>query len=165
MKRYLVLVTAVAFAGAVLNAACTEQQLQEFRTFAGVNGWRQEHNLPALDWDSRLAAAARLRAQDLVDYGYFGHVNPVNGSDFWTAMRDVGIEPTAWPFSGENLAWTEAGYQAAPGEVVAAWTESPTHNAVMLDPHYQRGAVGYAEDAGGRKFYALLVEGWGSAMK
>jgi uncharacterized protein YkwD len=86
-----------------------------------VNQERAAAGLSNLSWSNGLAAAASVRAQEIVTL--FSHTRP-DGSDWWTVDGNI--------MFGENLAQL---YQS-PEDVVNAWMNSPTHRANIMDGEF-----------------------------
>ena len=115
-------------AGAVLTA-------QEQRMLELINMERSRVGLPALQVDPVLVGLARLKSEDMVANGYFGHISPTYGSPF--AMMDrAGVK---YRYAGENLA-------GAPTVEMAhrALMNSPGHRANILNPHFTHVGIGIA---------------------
>ncbi|MCX4242298.1 CAP domain-containing protein [Paraliomyxa miuraensis] len=88
-----------------------------------------------LAMESRLRCAARVHSLDMIQRGFFDHVNP-DGLDPFDRIELAGYSFRA---SGENIA---AG-QTTPQEVVDGWLLSPGHCANILSPDYTEIGVGY----------------------
>ena len=86
-----------------------------------VNQERAAAGLSALSWSNGLAAAASVRAKEIVTV--FSHTRP-DGSDWWTVDGNI--------MFGENL----AEFYNTPESVVQAWMNSPTHRANILEGEY-----------------------------
>lgn len=95
-----------------------------------VNVERAKVNLPPLRFANDLAASALIRAREIPIK--FSHTRP-NGSKCFTAMPQIGH------ILGENL----AGGQTTPQKVVAAWMDSPTHRANILNKNFRELGVVY----------------------
>ena len=102
-----------------LDIAAWEQEV-----FDLVNAIRAENDLPAYEYDEKLADVARAHSQDMIDREFFDHTNP-DGDQPWDRMSAAGIR---WYAAAENIA---AG-QRTPEEVVDAWMNSPGHRANIL---------------------------------
>lgn len=100
-----------------------------------LNGERVRAGLGPLAVDPVLVRLARLKSEDMVANGYFGHISPNYGSPF--AMMDrAGV---TYRFAGENLA-------GAPSVDVAhrALMNSPGHRANILNPNFTHVGIGIA---------------------
>lgn len=88
-----------------------------------------------LSMEARLRCAARVHSLDMVERGFFDHVNPDGESPF-DRMERAGYQ---FRNAGENIA---AG-QTTPSEVVDGWLQSPGHCANILSPDFTEIGVGY----------------------
>jgi uncharacterized protein YkwD len=70
---------------------------------------------------------------------YYAHVGP-DGSAPWDRARSQGYQ---WQSMGENIA---AG-QRSIADVMAAWIDSPSHLATLLDPTLRHVGFGHASAA------------------
>ena len=103
-----------------------------------VNQERIKNGLDELEWSTTCAAAAELRARELMTN--YSHIRP-DGSEWKTACP----RPNNSDASGENLM---AGNSAvSPKTVVEAWMNSPTHRANILSADYTKLAVGFYFDS------------------
>lgn len=103
-----------------------------------TNNLRQSLGLQVLRDNEVLQAAAYAKAEDMVVNQYFAHVSPEKkGLRYWLSSQGYNYQ-----VAGENLA---IGY-SAPSEVIAAWKNSPTHYANLVDPEYNE--IGVAMIAG-----------------
>ncbi len=89
---------------------------------------RQNQSLPALKPDPRLTQAAENKAADMLQNGYFSHLN-LSDEPPWIYLQQVGYEYTA---AGENLARDYSNSQA----VINAWLNSPSHRDNLLGSQY-----------------------------
>jgi len=110
-----------------------------------VNKERAAAGLPALKVNTKLAAVAEKKAEDLRDNHYFDHQSPVYGSPF-DMMKQFGISYTA---AGENIAKG----QRTPAEVMKGWMNSPGHRANILNPNFTEIGVGYVTDSNGTTYW------------
>ncbi len=98
-----------------------------------VNIERAKENLAPLTLNKGAAAAAQVRAQEIVSS--FSHTRP-NGTSFATALKEQNI---SYRRAGENIAWG----QKSPEEVVKAWMNSSGHRANIMNPNFTSIGVGY----------------------
>lgn len=91
-----------------------------------VNAARQQHGLPPLSWDERLAAAAARHGQDLQVCGVLSHTG-CDGSDLAARLRAADFP---YRSGAENLAVCAC--DAA--EAVRLWMGSSGHRANLLQP-------------------------------
>ncbi len=110
-----------------------------------VNKERAAAGLPALKVNTKLAAVAEKKAEDLRDNNYFDHQSPTYGSPF-DMMKQFGISYTA---AGENIAKG----QKTPAEVMNGWMNSPGHRANILNSSYTEIGVGYVTDSNGTTYW------------
>jgi uncharacterized protein YkwD len=77
-----------------------------------------------LRWNEKLAAVARAHSRDMLEQGFFAHVDP-DGRTLSTRLSDGGIP---WQAAGENIAI----YTTVPG----------AEDAFMNEPRFQRNHRG-----------------------
>ncbi len=97
-----------------------------------VNKERASYGLSALQADSRVQAAAKVRANEILKS--FSHTRP-DGRAFSTALNESGAKYSG---AGENIAKG----QRTPEEVVNAWMNSAGHRANILNSKYKYIGVG-----------------------
>ncbi|MCH8805111.1 MAG: hypothetical protein IH986_03375 [Planctomycetes bacterium] len=100
-----------------------------------VNQARAEAGLGTLASNETLAAMASEYACELIQFEFFDHVNPVNGSTLDSRADEFGYD---FFVIGENLA---AG-QPTPGEAFNAWMASEGHRDNILDSRFTELGVG-----------------------
>lgn len=93
-----------------------------------TNKLRQQKNLPIVQTDHRLNAAAAAKADDMANKEYFSHTSP-SGETVADFVRHSGYQ---FKVVGENLA---IGFATAE-EAMAAWRKSPAHYANLIDKDY-----------------------------
>ena len=99
-----------------------------------TNAERQDAALPELKVNEELSKAAFLKAQDMFANNYWAHTSP-SGVTPWKWLGDSGYN---YDVAGENLAKNYPTAQAT----VAAWMNSETHRANILNNKYQD--IGFA---------------------
>ena len=108
------------------------------RLLSLINETRQEKNLSPLTLNNKLATAAELKTEDMINKDYFEHTSPA-GITPWYWFKIAGYN---FQYAGENLAMdffeTDAVFQA--------WMNSSSHRANILSPNYQE--IGIAVKAG-----------------
>lgn len=111
----------------------------KYRVLALVNQERVKNGLDKLTWGESCAEAAMIRAKELeISYS---HTRPDGRS--WSTTC---VEPSDGGnyFEGENLM---AGNSAVdPETVVAAWMNSESHKANILNPNFTKLSVGFVFD-------------------
>ena len=93
-----------------------------------INGQRTALGFNALGQNTKLDQAAMLKAQDMINYGYFAHQSP-NGITPWFWFKKIGYN---YKYAGENLAigFTES------VDVYTAWFNSESHKENFLNANY-----------------------------
>lgn len=99
-----------------------------------TNAEREAQGLRALTLNDQLSQAAYLKGQDMLANDYWAHVSP-SGVEPWKWFGDAGYN---YSTAGENLAKNYPDAEAT----VAAWMNSETHRANILNDTYQD--VGFA---------------------
>ncbi|MEX0933538.1 MAG: CAP domain-containing protein [Candidatus Paceibacterota bacterium] len=101
-----------------------------------TNDDRTDYGLSALETSPLLERAAQLKANDMVNRGYFDHVSP-DGVTPWVWFGSVGY---TFIHAGENLAinFTES------ADVVDAWMNSEGHRTNILDPNFTQTGIATA---------------------
>lgn len=108
----------------------------EQRVIALANDTRRARDLPILECDRALTAAARAHSEDMCARGFFGHLSP-DGTPPQTRATRAGAR---FLRIGENIA-------AGPADALDVhreWLASPTHRTNLLNATYVRVGVGYA---------------------
>lgn len=103
-----------------------------------TNKEREALGLDALSYNPRLAESARMKVDDMIEKQYFEHESPdgKNVSDLGDAAG------YGYVTVGENLA---VGDFESDREIVAAWMESPSHRANMLNKQYQEIGIAFSQ--------------------
>lgn len=132
-RRFLAIVTVVVLA---LNLATGGGQLGAFageisgtRLIELTNQERAAAGLNQLRSDSRLAAAAQAKANNMLQLQYWAHYGP-NGETPWQFILAAGY---SYVYAGENLA---KGFNSSEA-VHSAWMASQTHRENILKIGYQ----------------------------
>ncbi len=99
-----------------------------------TNQKRQEAGLHTLTVNPVLAAAAKKKAEDMFEKGYWAHVSP-EGVEPWDFILAEGYD---YSYAGENLAKNFNDSK----DVVDAWYKSPSHKENLLSANYDE--VGFA---------------------
>ena len=135
MALTLILCATIAFA---------QNSPHEKQLFEELNQSRQKAGLPALEWDERLAQAAREHSKRMVETNKLAHV--VDGEEpLGERLSATGIH---FNRSGENI-----GYNTEFDDIHRAWMDSPGHRENILSPNYNMVGIGIARSEDGL-FYA-----------
>lgn len=102
-----------------------------------VNEERARFGLPELIWDSEIAEAASVRAEE--QKSAFSHIRP-GGERFFTVFQQAEIKAT---IVGENLA---RGKRGTASTIMNAWMSSEGHRRNILNERFSRIGIGYAEN-------------------
>jgi uncharacterized protein YkwD len=113
-----------------------------------TNRERAAVGLPALKWDMRLQAAARLHAADLAERSYFSHTSDKPG--FETPSKRVNQAGALDFGAGENIAFNEVSPDTTGEKFMVQWMNSPPHRAGILDKTYTHIGVGVYRRKDGR---------------
>lgn len=128
----------------------------EGRLLAGINAERAAQGLPALVLDAGLTNIARIRSQQLIDQGYFGHVDPYGYSMYAELLAYFGY---GYAWAGENLAMNNWDYGQSAERALEALMASPPHRANILDGDFTRIGVGEVAAADGSYYYTMIFLG------
>jgi len=116
-----------------------------------INAERAKHGLAPLTVNSKLTAAAQLRAEESFEKYDPGHLRP-DGRSAFTVLDDFGIKSSA---RGETLAFGSKFQE--PSEVIKVWLDSPQHREIMLGDYTQIGIGMVKRDSSGSKFALYSV--------
>ncbi|HEX5430190.1 MAG TPA: CAP domain-containing protein [Patescibacteria group bacterium] len=102
-----------------------------------INTERTSRNIPPVSTNDKLVTAANGKANDMLSRSYFSHIDP-DGNYVWPRIEAAGYTP--YSILGENLAmdFTSA------SDMVAAWMNSPTHRANLLNDQFKDQGVAQA---------------------
>lgn len=95
-----------------------------------TNQIRAEHGLDALVGSELLKEAAEAKLDDMENYQYFAHKNPVTLEYLWPTIARIGYR---FRLAGENLARGFDSEQA----VCDAWEASPSHLKNIVRSEYR----------------------------
>lgn len=99
-----------------------------------INGIRQENGVAALSFDERVYRLALARTNDMVQYQYMDHVNPVTGSCAYSMKSQFGFggnEYVAENAYGDSRAY----YEGIERNAISSWMNSRGHRFNLLYPH------------------------------
>ncbi|KAF1083907.1 Cysteine-rich secretory protein family protein [Sporotomaculum syntrophicum] len=122
----------------------------EQKMFNLVNQERAKVGLPALKANGELLKLARLKAQDMINKGYFSHTSPTYGSPF-DMMKAAGV---SYRYAGENLAGAYS--------VDTAHTNlmnSSGHRANILNTNFKEVGIGIVNGGPYGKMYVQMFIG------
>lgn len=102
-----------------------------------TNAIRMAYEPTQLVSNDKLNAAAESKLQDMDQYKYWAHQNPVTGAQPWDFIDKAGYN---YNTAGENLAYGFTDSQ----KICDAWKKSPKHLANIKDPTFEE--VGFAVD-------------------
>lgn len=122
-----------------------------------TNKDRANSALPTLTVSEALTLAAQLKADDMVQNGYFAHNSP-DGKTPWFWILKSGYK---FVYAGENLAvnFTES------EQVETAWMGSPTHRANILNNNYSEVGIAVREGTFEGRTATFVVQMFGKPTK
>jgi hypothetical protein len=95
-----------------------------------INHERSSRSIPTVATNAKLATAAQEKSDDMLARSYFSHIDP-DGNYIWPKIEAAGYKP--FLTLGENLAMDFS----SPDELIAAWMNSPTHRANLLNDKFR----------------------------
>ena len=113
-----------------------------------INLERQKHKLPAFTYDAPLTQIAVIKAQDMVNRGYFDHVSPYYGAP-WDLATLFDYTYTSF---GENIGRNIPSPEAA----VKAWMASPPHRENILKANFTNTGIGIAKNNEGKYYWVQM---------
>lgn len=119
-----------------------------------TNEDRVEENLPALTVNPTLVAAAKMKAEDMVEKGYFAHTSP-EGVEPWHWFSEAGYD---FSYAGENLAVNFSDST----NVERAWMDSPDHRANILNGRFTEIGIATAVGTYKGKETTFVVQMFGT---
>lgn len=119
-----------------------------------TNSDRKENGLGTLSVNPTLQAAAQLKLNDMIKYGYFAHTSP-SGITPWHWFEAAGYN---FVYAGENLAINFDESE----DVQRAWLNSPTHRANVLSPNFTEIGIATAEGMRNGHKTTFVVEMFGT---
>ncbi len=118
----------------------------EKEVFDLINKQRTNQGLAALKIDEEVQRVARIKAQDMVNNGYFSHNSPTYGSPF-DMLKSFKI---SYKTAGENIAGNSSNSGA-----VTAWMNSSGHRANILNSSYNYTGIGVVKS---NKYGKIFVQ-------
>lgn len=134
--------------------ASLEPTVDEQYLLTLINKERSARGLSDLTYNSKLASAARAKAADMIENGYFDHNSP-DGKTPWTFIKGAGYSYTK---AGENLA-IDFDKTAGP---VPAWMASPTHKANILKEDYKEAGIAELKGMYQGRMTTVVVQTFGT---
>lgn len=101
-----------------------------------INREREDIKENALTANALLEKAAKMKAEDMAERGYFSHESP-DGTTPWEWIKKAGYQ---FAYAGENLAINFFDSK----DVVSAWMNSTSHKENILDKHFTEIGIGTA---------------------
>lgn len=134
------------------NSITTNSNLNadEKEVFDLINKQRVANGLKALEIDYEVQRVARIKAQDMVDSGYFAHESPTYGSPF-NMLKSFSI---SYKTAGENIAGNSSNSGA-----VNAWMNSSGHKANILNSSFNYTGIGVVSSSKYGKIYVQMFVG------
>lgn len=147
------------FAVALLNLSAFDQTAfadkfsdDEFQIFQLINTERHKNQLGNLEWDDKLADAARDYSQKMARENFFEHSDS-NGKTVVDRVRERRIKN--WSKIGENL-FACGGIDDFDVFAVRGWMKSPTHRRNILDDDWTATGIGIAKSKNGEIFITQI---------
>ncbi len=124
--------------------------VDEQRMFDLVNQERVKAGLSPLQIDLNVVKLARMKAQDMIDKGYFSHTSPTYGSPF-NMMKSYGVQ---YRYAGENLAGAPTVDSAHKNLM-----NSSGHRANILNVNFSKVGIGVVNGGPYGKMFVQLFTG------
>jgi uncharacterized protein YkwD len=118
-----------------------------------TNADRITNGLAPLELDLDLVEIARTRAAAQLTQTSLTHYNAAGELDFVRLLAKAGLD---YLLAGENLARLTGLDSTVPERVEQALMRSPTHRQNILEPTFNRIAIGAATDTSGRVVFAQI---------
>ncbi|NMC35699.1 hypothetical protein GYA49_01500 [Candidatus Beckwithbacteria bacterium] len=128
--------------------------LNESKIISLVNLQRQKEGLTPLKPNDKLAAAAKAKANDMFEFGYWDHYSPTKRPP-WTFILNAGYD---YHYAGENLAKDYYDDQS----LVQAWMDSEPHKANILNKNYEDIGIAIMQGELNGKDTVLVVQMFGA---
>ena len=105
---------------------------------AEANRLRAEKGVAPLRIDERLNQSAQWKADDMKEFGYFGHVKPGETGTNGT-QKAIDLVNHECMYVSENLQWGNNG-----NSPFTWWTTSEKHYTALINARYETTGFGYA---------------------
>jgi uncharacterized protein YkwD len=133
---------AAGSAGSALTQVSDAQPTdREVALLAMTNSARATNGLAPVTFDQTMLRVARARAAAQIPDGPLSHYNTLGDLAFVGLLAEAGVEYT---LAGENLARAAPADATVVGHLNDALMNSPTHRANILEPSFNRLAIGEA---------------------
>ena len=123
----------------------------EKEVFNLINKERNKNGLNSLKVNEEVQKVARIKAQDMVNNGYFSHQSPIYGSPF-DMLKSFKI---TYKTAGENIAGNSNNTSA-----VTAWMNSEGHRANILNSSFTYTGIGVVKGSKYGKIYVQMFIGY-----
>jgi uncharacterized protein YkwD len=131
----------------------TAPNAQEQALLDQTNSDRAQFGLPPVAFDPPSIRVARLRAAAQTPGSPLSHYNSLGEMAFTGLLADAGVPYT---LAGENLARASSQSSDVVTRLAEALMNSPTHRANILEPSFNRLAVGAANGSDGGIAFAEI---------
>jgi uncharacterized protein YkwD len=115
-----------------VSPAAADPSVTEFVRL--VDDVRRDARCPKLEWDEDVAEVARRHSVDMIQRGFFDHIDPGNRSPF-DRLKAAGIP---YHRAAENILHGTADARRA----LDLWMDSPGHRQNLVDCAYTHHGVG-----------------------
>lgn len=115
-----------------------------------VNIYRTGQFLTPLKLNAALSVAAQIKADDMAKRAYFSHLDP-DGNHVWQIIQS---QKYYYWTAGENLAVDFTNTQV----MTAAWMNSPTHRANILNKDFMETGIGISQVKVGNWTHTYVVQ-------
>ena len=153
----IILVVVNSFGGFFGIQKVSASDITSTNIVALTNQERASVGLNTLTQNSKLAAAAMAKAQNMFDQQYWDHFGH-NGETPWQFIIAEGYN---YVYAGENLA---KGFRTSEG-VVEAWMASPTHKENLLSKNYKEIGIAVMDGVLLGKQTTLVVQMFGNLQQ
>lgn len=152
------IVIRIIFALLTPRPAALASDLTVENILQAINQQRSQRNLVTLNTDTRLSGAGQSKADDMQSRHYFAHVDP-EGNYVWPKIVAAGYTP--YLQLGENLAIEFYDTES----LVAAWMNSPTHRANILNDGFKDQGMGLNfGDSNAGQYHSVVANTFGSLL-
>jgi uncharacterized protein YkwD len=114
-----------------------------------------------LEWNEKLAEVARAHSRDMMEQGFFDHVDPA-GRTPQSRIDAAGIH---WRAMGENIATNGRGARDAEDAFMNEPSFEHNHRANILNPEFTEVGIGIVQDRRGRYYITQDFVGTPPAVK